>query len=233
MAGWTCGSHMESAASLLCSCKRTCAVESLWHLCDIYVPKWMGCNEFYYKLGVMCAVESFNFQKDWKNLTDGVVRKTKYHQKGILSRQQRKHIIEQWRTDLMRSILGKDKHTERICDLHDLRLRKATERRQRWKEKHEAEPSEMVTALRATAVGVAKKELRGSKYEAPSKPRPRPPLPFKNDTPICRSDTERLREIQRVLVFNLPEAEKQAAHEHVELESGSSTEEEGEEVAAE
>lgn len=174
------------------------------------MPKWMGAPSFYYDLKLMCAVDSYNWQKGWKDLSEGVVRKSKYHKFGMLVRQQKKHVIEKWRTDLVRKVLQPDIHTQECCDEQDTTLTKAAARRAKWKRENDQSKTQLAHALRATAVGVTKKRIAAEELDVPEKPRPELPWPFTGRMMMTRSETDALKQIQRILVSILPTEEEQA-----------------------
>ena len=61
----------------------------------------------HYWMKLMATYVSFNWQQEWKILDEGVVARSKYHVKGVLTRQQHKPLLEGPTVDMIDTILSR------------------------------------------------------------------------------------------------------------------------------
>ena len=106
----------------------------------------------------------------------------------------------------------------------DTTLTKAAARRAKWKHKNDQSKTQLAHALRATAVGVTKKRIAAEELDVPEKPRPQLPWPFTGRMMMTRSETDALRQIQRILSIFPTEEEQAVCGEGGEIQHSSDEE---------
>ena len=213
---WINSPRFEQCVYSITLYARTGPVESFNRCFTIRCPKLISCGHDHYWMKLMATYASFNWQQEWKVLDEGVVvRRSKYHVRGVLTRQQHKPLLEAPTLDMVDAILS-DQCSHIAASVKEARDKLAAIREVREefvREKEAANDPDLIRALKATSMGASKLEqddgeLLSRSASAAMKPRPRMPHPSRpDDLLFTRKQKEALVKFQNKLMTLHPDSE--------------------------
>ena len=162
MDGWTFGSYMADLLPSIIMYANTSAAESYFHGLDVWLPMWSHFTPWGFKLGQEAWHLTFNEQKVRKELTSGIIKKTKTHkERGILVAEQKRSRIKLWALGVLEKVFA-EKHVGKWAKARREYAERQVVRRHKHVVRYEEKKTKMLDAHLADPTLISAEALPNS-----------------------------------------------------------------------
>ena len=162
MDAWTFGGYMADLLPSIIMYANTSTCESYFHGLDVWLPMWSHFSHWGFQLGADAWHLTFNEQKERKELTSGVIKKTKTHkERGILAADQKRSRIKLWVLQILDEIFDGE-HVKSWTTARREAARRQALRRHQFVVRYEELKLALMTAYAADPETISRADLPSS-----------------------------------------------------------------------